>query len=87
MDWRQRRQTHALRAVHDDDLTHLLASLGELDAVQRGERRCKFSHDAITIHNLHAIFPESGSIKYVCDKPACVVALANRVGTDEALSA
>jgi len=85
--WRQRRETRPLKAVHDDDLTSFLASLGELDAVQRGERRCKFSNDVITLQNLHAIFPESGSIKYVCDKPACVVALANRVGTDEALSA
>jgi hypothetical protein len=58
-----------------------------LEAVQRGQRRCKFSGDVITVSNLHAIFPESGSIKYVCDKPACVVALAGRVGTDEVLSA
>jgi len=87
MAWRRHRQTRALTAVYDDDLTSLLASLGELADVQRGERRCKFSGDVITVRNLHAIFPESGSIKYVCDKPACVVALAGRVGTDEALSA
>jgi len=87
MAWRQHRENRALKAVHDDDLSHLLASLGELEGVQGGERRCKFSSDVITFDNLHAIFPESGSIKYVCDKPACVVALARRVGTDEALSA
>ena len=84
---RHPRETRALKAVHDDDLTHFLTSLGELDAFQRGERRCKFSNDVITFDNLYAIFAESGSIKYVCHKPACVVALAGRVGTDEALSA
>jgi hypothetical protein len=77
----------SLTAVFDDDLAGLLASLGELQAVEAGERRCKFSGDVITVNNLHAIFPESGSIKCVCDKPACVVALAGRVRTDEALSA
>jgi len=84
---RPERQTRALTTVYDDDLVRFLTSLGELEAIEHGERRCKFSNDTITLQNLHAIFPESGAVKYVCDKPACVVALAGRVGTDEALSA
>jgi hypothetical protein len=78
-------QTRPLTAVYDDDLEGLLASLGELTAVKGGQRRCKFSEDTISIDNLHAIFPESGTVKYVCNKPACAVALASRVGSDDTL--
>jgi hypothetical protein len=75
------KQSAVLPVVHEDDLEKFLTSIGEWQEFQLGRRRCKFSDDVMTIHNLHAIFPESGAIKYACDKPSCVVALAEFAGT------
>jgi hypothetical protein len=65
-----------ISAVHDDDLVGFLDSLGVLSDVKRGEARCKFCRQAMTLDNLIAVFPESGDIKFVCDKPGCLALLA-----------
>ncbi len=64
-----------LQAVHDDDLDGLLRDLGLLARFERGELTCKFSGDPVGRHNLHSFFPESGDVKFVCDKPECIAAV------------
>lgn len=61
----------ALRAVHDDDLVGLLEKLDLKEQFDRGELRCRFCEDVISWDNLHALFPESGTIRVVCDKKDC----------------
>ncbi|MGA8493019.1 MAG: hypothetical protein WB711_21530 [Terriglobales bacterium] len=65
-----------ISAVHDDDLVGFLESLGVLSDVKRGEARCKFCREVISLDNLVAVFPESGDIKFVCDRPGCLALLA-----------
>ncbi len=65
-----------ISAVHDDDLVGFLDSLGVLSEVNSGEARCKFCHEVISLDNLVAVFPESGDIKFVCDRPGCLALLA-----------
>lgn len=65
-----------ISAVHDDDLVGFLDSLGVLSDVKRGEVRCKFCREIISLDNLVAVFPESGDIKFVCDRPGCLAFLA-----------
>ncbi|MGH9516017.1 MAG: hypothetical protein ACRD3P_10115 [Terriglobales bacterium] len=65
-----------ISAVHDDDLTKFLAGLGVLSQVVNGEARCKFCRGTVTMENLVAVFPESGDIKFVCDRPGCLALLA-----------
>ncbi len=65
-----------ISAVHDDDLVGFLDSLGVLSDLERGEVKCKFCREVINLNNLVAVFPESGDIKFVCDKPACLARLA-----------
>ena len=62
----------AIAAVHDDDLTEFLDSLGVLSDVTSGRSRCKFCRGPVTLDNLAAVFPESGDIKFVCDKVGCL---------------
>lgn len=61
-----------IRAVHDDDLEELLEGLGILGRFRAGRLSCKFCHDTVAFANLHSIFPQSGSIKVVCDRPDCL---------------
>jgi len=62
----------SIRAVHDQDLEKILDGLGILSKFKRGELKCKFCNNVITFGNLHSIFPQSGSIKLVCDSSNCV---------------
>jgi hypothetical protein len=61
-----------VRAVHDQDLEKILDGLAILNEFKRGELKCKFCNNAITFDNLHSFFPQSGSIKFVCDGFSCV---------------
>jgi hypothetical protein len=65
-----------ISAVHDDDLIGFLDGLGVLSDVKFGAARCKFCHESINLTNLAAVFPESGDVKFVCDKPRCLSLLA-----------
>ena len=65
-----------LKAVHDQDLEKLLNGLGISDTIKNGEKKCKFCESVIALDNIHAIFPESGDIKIVCDSPICIKRLS-----------
>lgn len=66
----------SISAVHDDDLMEFLDGLGVLGNLQAGKAKCKFCRDTVTFDNLAAIFPESGDVKFVCDKDGCLSSLA-----------
>jgi len=66
-----------IAAVHDDDLTDFLGSLGVLSDVTNGRAKCKFCGGPVTLANLVAVFPESGDIKFVCDKTGCLPSLTD----------
>jgi len=68
-------------AVHDDDLIGFLKSMGLLSDVQAGRTRCRFCQGVITLENLNAIFPDSGTIRVSCDLPACVKMLMHHIST------
>ena len=68
-----------LNVVHDNDLIDLLKKLNLFEKIQKGELRCKFTDTVITIQNLHSIFPESGSIKLVCDSPQAIKKLSEYI--------
>jgi hypothetical protein len=62
----------ALKVVHDDDLIAYLAGF-DIRADEHGVlETCKFCGDPVTVENLAALFPQSGSLKLVCDKAACL---------------
>ena len=66
-----------VRVVHDDDLESFLDSLGILPQFKRGQLKCKFCGKPVTFENLHVVFPQSGSIKTVCDDADCIRGLSN----------
>lgn len=68
-----------LNAVHDNDLITLLKSLNLLDKIKKGEVKCKFTKEIITLDNLHSIFPEEGTIKVVCDTPKAIKFLSEYI--------
>ena len=65
-----------LAAIHDDNLKEYLSNLGEYHKVIEGKCKCKFCSRTITMDNISSMFPESGTIKYVCDDMKCVVKMS-----------
>lgn len=65
-----------LNAVHDKDLEKLLENLNLKEKLEKGELKCKFTGEIITLDNLHSIFPESGTIKLVSDSPDAIKQLS-----------
>ena len=61
-----------LKAVHDDDLSTLLTSLGLYDKIQKQQCVCHFCQRIITLENLGAIIPLNGEISLSCDMPGCL---------------
>jgi hypothetical protein len=68
-----------LYAVYADDLIALLRSLNLLEKIKKGEVKCKFTKEIITLDNLHSIFPEEGTIKVVCDTPEAIKSLSEYI--------
>lgn len=66
-----------LNTVYDDDLIKLLEKLGLKEKFDNGQLKCKFTSETITFENLYSIFPESGDIKLVCNKPEAVKQFAD----------
>lgn len=68
-----------LNAVHDNDLEPLLKKLNLYNSVMEGRVKCKFTEIIITLDNLHSIFPESGTIKLVCNSPEAIRMLSEYI--------
>lgn len=61
-----------VKAIHDDKLETFLKSIKVYEDLIAGKIKCKFCGDPVTIDNLYTVFPESGAIKFACDKAACI---------------
>ncbi len=61
-----------LKAIYDDDLVNILSKIGEFSDVKAGKRKCKLCHTVITFDNISCIYPESGSVKYICSNQICI---------------
>lgn len=72
-----KQSTNAIKAVYDDHLQSFLEKIGVYEKVVSGLEKCKFCGRPISLENLASVFPESGSIKYVCDDPECIVKMNN----------
>jgi hypothetical protein len=70
-----KRDREKLKAISDDKLIVLLKNLGLYQDVIDGKIKCKFCGEKVTLDGISAIFPDSGSIKLACDKPACIARL------------
>ena len=71
-----------MKAVYDDDLQAYLTALG----IQTSSGRlgiCKFCSQPVTLDNLAAIFPLSGSLKLACDHAPCLRGLQELVVTGQ----
>ena len=61
-----------LNMVQSKDLEPFLKSIGELDKIKSGKRKCKYCKEKITLQNLFVVFPESGDFKFVCREKECI---------------
>jgi hypothetical protein len=68
-----------IHAVHDDDLDEFLNNINLLGKFKSGQIKCFLCKGTITKENLYSIFPDSGDIKFSCNKPECVIAMKTRI--------
>lgn len=71
--------SNTIHAVHDDDLEKFLISINSLEKMNSGKIKCSFCKVEINMNILSSIFPESGDIKFSCNKPECVIALKTKI--------
>ncbi len=63
----------AFHAVLDEDLRHLLTSIGLLESVESGEQVCGHCGEPISLRNLQIILPlEEGAFSLICNSTLCV---------------
>ncbi len=67
-----------MKAIYDDDLEEVLLKLKELHDVRAGKRKCKICNSKITIDTISCIYPESGSVKYICSKEICIASFNDK---------
>ena len=62
-----------LHAVLDEDVTRVLAELGQLQSMESGDILCHECGTPIALKNLQIIVPMlSGEYSFVCDRTDCV---------------
>ena len=59
------KEVGTVNLVHDTDLEGVLIRINKLDDIKQGKVKCKFTGIIITFENLHALFYESGDVKFV----------------------
>ena len=67
--WRKRTE---IRAVHDNNLEHLLSSLGVLEQIEGGSCSCLICNSPVNLTNLGAVLPTEKGIGFICDMPSCI---------------
>lgn len=67
----------AIKAVYEDKFQLFLQNIGVYDKVVSRTEKCKFCGQPVTMDNIASVFPESGTIKFVCDNPECICKMNN----------
>ena len=67
----------AIKAVYEDKFQLFLQNIGVYENVVSGTEKCKFCSQPITIDNIASVFPESVTIKFVCDNSECICKMNN----------
>ena len=67
----------AIKAVYEDKFQLFLQNIGVYENVISGTEKCKFCSQPITLDNIASVFPESGTIKFVCDNSECICKMNN----------
>ncbi len=62
-----------ISAVYKEDLKKLLISIGEIDAIENGQRNCIVCSKVISVDNLQLIIPRAEKkYDFVCNDTECV---------------
>ena len=72
----EKRARETVNAVYDDNFESFLKQLGVYEEVIQGRSKCKFCGNSVDYDHIATVFADSGDIKFVCDKPECVVKLS-----------
>lgn len=66
-----------IKAVSNKEIESYLKSLGLLDSISSGKKRCSSCGDILDIDSVQAIIPKENEIKILCNKSSCVKKIEN----------
>ena len=67
-----------VKAIYDQNLEQVLASLGILDKLIAGELNCAICSCQVDFDNLGTIFPDGDEIGVSCDNDRCIRIITTR---------
>jgi len=59
-------------AVYGNELEEFLQNIGELHDIITLKRKCIYCNQLISLDNLFQLFPQSGSVRYICKNKECI---------------
>ena len=65
-----------LKAVYSDELFKFLTQLDLLEKFNSGDLCCRYCKNVITQDTLYAFIPVEENVEICCNRPQCVIALA-----------
>lgn len=65
-----------LKAVYSDDLIQFLTQLNLLEKFNSGGLCCRYCKNTITQDTLYAFIPVETDVEISCNRPRCIIALA-----------
>lgn len=65
-----------LKAVYSSDLDSFLEKLGLVEKFNQGGIVCRCCKNVITKESLYAIVPVHDKVEFCCNRPECVLSLA-----------
>ena len=74
---KQNKKENAIKAVYEDKFLLFLKNIGVYDKIVSSSEKCKFCGQTIKLESISSVFPEGGTIKFVCDAPECICAMNN----------
>ena len=61
-----------LPAVHDSDLSDVLAKLGILASLEEGDLRCALCGEPVSTESIGCIFVRDGCVQICCESAHCI---------------
>jgi len=63
-------------AIHSDELEPILRRLGLYEVVVKGNARCYFCKELVTMDSIGGLMEIDGEVRLICSNPKCLIKAA-----------
>ncbi|WP_163538332.1 hypothetical protein [Gracilibacillus sp. YIM 98692] len=72
-------KTAEINAVYSEELEEFLDSLGVLEEIKNGEKKCYFCNSIVDVSDIQTVFPMDDDVQICCNKSKCNDAFNRKV--------